>query len=91
LGKRKAWGIGAVVGIQVLICTSVYTVGSGVCFDRRTGKPLCWFTDTPAGRVWSYTPGFDPVSGNRFEFYTRERKQADDLRQTPKPKRKLVF
>ncbi|CAN5810677.1 hypothetical protein BH20ACI4_BH20ACI4_15590 [soil metagenome] len=87
LGKRKAWGIGTMVGIQVLICASVYTIGSGVCFDRRTGKPLCYFAETPAGRVWSNTPGFDPASGRRFEIYTREKKESDDLRQKTRNKR----
>ena len=78
LGREKAWGIGAIVGLQVLICASVYTIGSGVCFDRRTGKPLCWFADTSSGRVWSYTSGYDPASGKRFEIYTREIKEAED-------------
>jgi len=39
LGRKQAWGIGAIVGIQLLLCVSIYTLGSGVCFDRRTGKP----------------------------------------------------
>jgi hypothetical protein len=87
LGRRKAWGIGITVSLQVLICASVYTVGSGVCFDRRTGKPLCWFADTPSGRVWSYTPGFDPASGKPFQIYLREIKESEDLRRVTKPKR----
>lgn len=78
LGRRKAWGIGAIVGLQVLICLSVYTVSRSVCFDRRTGKPLCWFADTPRGRVWSYTPGFDPESGKPFRQFTREIKETED-------------
>lgn len=80
LGRRKAWGIGTIAGIQVLICLSVYTVGSGVCFDRKTGKPLCFFADTPKGRVWSYSPGFDPASGTPFQVYTRSIKEAKDSR-----------
>ncbi len=80
LGRRKAWGIGTIIGIQLLICGAVYTIGSGVCFDRRTGKPLCYFADTPAGRVWSYTPGYDPASGKPFGIYTREFKEAEDSR-----------
>lgn len=80
LGRRKVWGIGTIVGIQILICLSVYTVGSGVCFDRKTGKPLCYFADTGKGRVWSYTPGFDPASGKEFRLYTREIKASEDLR-----------
>lgn len=80
LGKRKAWGIGTIVGIQFLICFSVYTIGNGVCFDRRKGKALCYYVDTPKGRVWSYTPGYDPVSGEKFRLYTREIKRREDLR-----------
>ena len=87
LGKRKAWGIGAIVGFQMLICLSVYTVGCGVCFDRKTGKPLCYFTDTAKGRVWSYTPGFDPASGKEFRLYTREIKEFEDLSQKVNGKR----
>lgn len=86
LGKRKAWGIGTIVGIQILICFSVYTVGSGVCFDRKTGKPLCYFADTPKGRIWSYSPGFDPESGTPFQIYTRQIKQTEDS--MPNTKRK---
>lgn len=67
-----------IVGAQLLMCGSIYTVGSGVCFDRKTGKPLCYFADTPQGRVWSYTPGFDPASGKQFRLYTREIKEAEE-------------
>ena len=42
LGKKQAWGIGAAVGVQILICVLIYTLGRRVCFDRRTGKPLCY-------------------------------------------------
>ena len=78
LGKKQAWGIGAAIGVQFLICAAVYTVGIGVCFDRKTGKPLCYYADTPAGRVWSYTPSVDPVSGKNFRLYTREIREAED-------------
>jgi hypothetical protein len=87
LGKRKAWGIGTLAGIQILICLSVYTIGSGVCFDRKTGKPLCYFADTPKGRVWSYSPGFDPESGTPFRSYTREIKELEDARMKVKNKK----
>ena len=80
LGKKQAWGIGTLVGVQLLICCAIYTVGSSVCFDRRTGKPLCYFADTPKGRVWSYTPGFDPASGKDFRLFTREIKEAEEQR-----------
>ena len=78
LGKKQAWGIGIIVGVQVLMCVSIYTLGSGVCFDRRTGKPLCFYADTPTGRIWSRTPGFDPESGQVFQIYTREIKDMED-------------
>ncbi|MGC2238420.1 MAG: hypothetical protein WA584_19855 [Pyrinomonadaceae bacterium] len=80
LGKKRAWGIGVMIGIQALMCLSVYTLGSRICFDRRSGKPLCYFADTPQGRVWSYTPGFDPESGKEFQLYTREIKEIEELR-----------
>ena len=86
LGKKQAWGIGAAVGVQILICVSIYTLGRGVCFDRRTGKPLCYFADAPNGRVWSYTPGFEPISGKEFKIYTREIKETEDTRAKAKIK-----
>lgn len=85
LGKKQAWGIGILIGFQVLICTSIYIIGNGVCFDRRSGKPLCYYADTPKGRVWSKTPGFDPESGKPFKLYTREMKELED-RQPFQPK-----
>lgn len=78
LGKKQAWGIAAMIGGQAMICLLVYTVGSQVCFDRRTGKPLCYYADTQKGRVWSYTPGFDPASGQPFKLFTREIKEQED-------------
>lgn len=71
-GKKRFYGALALIGIQAGICLLVYTVGGKVCFDRRTGKPLCYFADTEKGRVWSYTPGFEPESGKPFKLYTRE-------------------
>ena len=71
-GRRRLYGAAALVGIQAAICLLVYTVGGNVCFDRRTGKPLCYFADTERGRIWSYTPGFEPTSGKPFRLYTRE-------------------
>ena len=72
LGRKRLWGTAAMIGGQALICLLVYTVGGQVCFDRRTGAPLCYYADTPAGRVWSYTPGYDPKTGRPFRLYTRE-------------------
>ncbi len=77
-GKRRLYGALALIGIQAGICLLVYTVGSTVCFDRRTGKPLCYFADTAKGRVWSYTPGFEPASGKPFRLYTREIKESEE-------------
>lgn len=77
-GKRRLYGALALIGIQAAVCLLVYTVGANVCFDRRTGKPLCWFADTERGRVWSYTPGFEPASGKPFKLYTRELKEAEE-------------
>lgn len=71
-GKQRLHGALALIGIQAGVCLLVYTVGGNVCFDRRTGKPLCYFADTAQGRVWSRSPGFDPASGIRFKLYTRE-------------------
>ena len=71
-GKRRLYGALALIGIQAGICLLVYSVGGNVCFDRRTGKPLCYYADTEKGRVWSYTPGFEPTSGKPFKLYTRE-------------------
>ena len=75
-GKRRFYGALALIGIQAGICLLVYSVGGNVCFDRRTGKPLCYYADTEKGRVWSYTPGFEPTSGKPFKLYTR----ADEVK-----------
>ncbi len=71
-GQQRLYGAIALICSQVIICLLVYTIGGNVCFDRRTGKPLCYYADTNKGRVWSYTDGFDPVSGKPFKLYTRE-------------------
>ncbi|HEY0428574.1 MAG TPA: hypothetical protein VGC76_12405 [Pyrinomonadaceae bacterium] len=79
-GKKRFYGALALIGIQAAICLLIYTVGGKVCFDRRTGKPLCWFADTDKGRVWSYTPGFEPESGKPFKLFTREFKDAEEVK-----------
>ena len=76
-GKQKLYGALALIGIQAGICLLVYTVGGKVCFDRRTGKPLCYYADTNKGRVWSYTAGFEPESGKPFRLFTREVRDAE--------------
>lgn len=78
LQKRRMWNGLAVVAFYGAIWLMVSTVGGNVCFDRQTGKPLCYFVDTPSGRKWSRTPGFDPSSGKQFQLYTREIKEKED-------------
>jgi hypothetical protein len=77
LGKQKLYGALTLIGIQTGICLLVYTIGGKVCFDRKTGKPLCYFADTENGRVWSFTPGFEPKSGKPFTLYTRDIHDAE--------------
>jgi hypothetical protein len=77
-GKQKLYGAIALIGIQAGICLLVYTVGGNVCFDRKTGKPLCYYADTKTGRIWSRTPGFEPASGKPFRLYTREIKETEE-------------
>ena len=79
-GKQKFYGALALIGIQAAICLAVYTIGGKVCFDRRNGKPLCYFADTNKGRVWSRAPGFDPESGKQFQLYTREIKAVEEVK-----------
>ncbi|HEX8638647.1 MAG TPA: hypothetical protein VF692_11330 [Pyrinomonadaceae bacterium] len=78
LRERRMWSGLAVVAFYGSIWLLVSTVGGNVCFDRQTGKPLCYFVDTPSGRKWSRTPGFDPSSGKQFQLYTREIKERED-------------
>ena len=79
-GKKRLLGALALIGIQAGICLLIYTVGGNVCFDRRSGKPLCYFADTEKGRVWSYTAGFEPESGKSFKLYTHEIKAAEEMK-----------
>jgi len=62
----------APIGGWALIYLLVSTVGAEVCFDRKTGAPLCYYADTSKGRVWSRTPGYDPKFGREYKLYTRE-------------------
>jgi len=72
LGRKKIWGFILMAIVQVSAFGMVYTVGRDVSFDRTTGEPLKYYADTPEGRVFSFTPGFDPKFGLKFELYTRE-------------------
>ena len=71
-GRRKGKAIIAIAGTMGLICILIYTVGNDVYFNRTTGEPLRYFADTPEGRVFSFTPGFDPKYDIEFKSYTRE-------------------
>ena len=72
-GKKRLLATGIVIGGQILIFILVSTLGSNVCFDRTTGQPLCYYADIPGkGRVFSRTPGFDPVISIEYKLYTRE-------------------
>lgn len=71
-GRKKLWGAFVPIGGWAIIYLLISTVGAQVCFDRRTGAPLCYYADTARGRIWSRTPGYDPSSGEPFRLYTRE-------------------
>lgn len=79
IGRQRAWGMGAIIGSVAVVCLLVYTVGRDVCFDRQTGRPLCYYADTPSGRVFSYTSGFDPRTGTEFKLFTREVAEAEGI------------
>ncbi len=72
LGRKKWQGTAAMIGGQALIFILVYTIGSGVCFNRQTGEALCWYVDTPDGRYFSATPGFHPTYGIELKQYTKD-------------------
>lgn len=80
LGRKRLYGALSLIGIQAAIFVLVYSIGGNVCFDRRTGRPLCYYADTPKGRVWSYSPGFEPTTGRQFRLYTREIQEAEARR-----------
>lgn len=82
-GRKKLWGAFVPIGGWALIYLLVSTVGAQVCFDRRTGQPLCYYADTGRGRVWSRTHGYDPASGERFKLYTREIYQRETAASRP--------
>ncbi len=78
LGRRRVVGMGTIIGGAAIVCLLIYTVGRDVCFDRQTGKALCYYADTPAGRVFSFTPGFHPPTGKEFKLFTREVAEAEE-------------
>ncbi len=71
-GRRvRDAGIVAVV-LAGVVALLVNTVGRDVCFDRASGRPLCYVADTPEGVQFSRTPGVDPKYGVPFVVYTQE-------------------
>lgn len=68
--KEKAT-IATIFGVG-LICLLVYIFGQDVYFNRQTGEPLRYYADTPKGRVYSFTEGYEPQFGIKFEPYTSE-------------------
>ncbi len=78
-GRRRIVGMGTIIGSAAIVCLLVYTVGRDVCFDRQTGKPLCYYANTPSGRVFSFTPGFHPAIGTEFKLFTREVAEAEEI------------
>jgi len=68
--RKKEATIATIVGLLVM-CVLIYTVGSNVYFNRVTGEPLRYYTCRDKEIIFSFTPVFDPVLGNKFEPYTR--------------------
>lgn len=72
LGRKKWVVVFIVITITGAITILMYTVGYKVYFDRTTGKPLRYYADTPNGRHFSFTKGFDITYGIKFEPYTSD-------------------
>lgn len=69
--RKRLVSAGLVVGGYAVMCVLVYTVGRNVYFNRVTGEALRYFADTPQGREFSFTPGFDPRYGIPYKPYTQ--------------------
>jgi hypothetical protein len=72
LGRKQYISSLILIGVTGLMCILVYTIGTNIYFDRKTGEPLKWYADTPNGRFISNSPGFDPKYGIALVQYTRE-------------------
>lgn len=81
-GRRRVLGVSVVLGSLALMWVLVYTVGGDVYFDRRTGEPLRYYADTPRGRVFSFTPGFEPRYGVPFRPFTRSVAESESRDET---------
>lgn len=87
LGRRQYTSSLIVIGMAGLMCLLVYTVGTDIYFDRRTGEPLKYYADTPNGRTFSHTPGYDPKYGIPYKIYSqavrleevKERKKKEQI------------
>lgn len=84
LGIRRREATVAALSITVVVFCLVYALGSQVNFDRATGRPIRWYADTPNGRVYSFSPGFDPAFGIQFKPVTIDA-VAQDVSRKPQP------
>jgi len=75
-GSRVREAAAIAVGVAATVALLVNTVGRDVCFDRASGRPLCYVAETPDGLQFSRTPGVDPKYGILFVEYTSEMAQA---------------
>jgi hypothetical protein len=69
--RKRMISAGLIVSGYVVMCVLVYTVGRNVYFNRVNGEPLRYYTDTPKGREFSFTPGFHPRYGIPYRPYTQ--------------------
>lgn len=71
-GRKQMAGAFLIIGAHLMMFALVRSVGKSVCFDRRTGAPLCYVARTPVGQIVSRTKGWDPVYGVPFTPYTSD-------------------
>ncbi|OPY74538.1 MAG: hypothetical protein A4E65_03813 [Syntrophorhabdus sp. PtaU1.Bin153] len=77
IGRYKLQTTLAIIAASGIMCLLVYTVGGDVYFDRQTGQPLKWYADTPEGRTFSNSPGYDKKFGIKLKPYTTETAQRE--------------
>jgi hypothetical protein len=100
VGRNQLLGATLVIGFQAVVFALALSVGKDICFDRSSGATLCYYADTPDGRVMSRTPGSDPKFGISFRVLTSDiatdksaRRSADSLRvlrESDKTKHRLI-
>jgi hypothetical protein len=78
VGRKQILGATLVVGFQAVVFALAFSVGRDVCFARNSGAALCYYADTPDGRVISRTPGADPKFGIPFRLLTSDLVTAKD-------------